>query len=217
MAVLKGGRLHGKVGNLVYYTRNGVSCVRSIPKPSPRQSSAAQQAQRERMKLVSQYFAPLGPMLNDTFKSGDRRSSGINKAVRHAMHEAIAGEYPDLRILPDRVLVSHGSVRMMRTPVLRIAATGIAELTWVAGEWGAQYDDIPYLLVYNVSNGRVQLVGGNAHRNEERMAAQLNDEVRQGTAHCFGFVMDRMRHAASDSVFLGIMVDGELVNQTADE
>src|SRR5690606_39116610 len=111
MAIFRGGALHGKVGNLVYYMRNGVSCVRSIPKPRNDSPSPAQQAQRARMKLATQFLAPLKPVLDDTFKPGNRKKlSGLNWATKQLLQDAIAGEYPELHVRAERVLRDCGTL-----------------------------------------------------------------------------------------------------------
>ena len=115
--------MNGKLGNMVYYTRNGVQCVRSLPKVGPREASVAQQAQRLRMKLVTRYLSPLSPMLSDTFNPGNKKMTGMNKAVRYALQEAVAGEFPDLYILPEKVLVSSGPVPKMRNPTFEVDET----------------------------------------------------------------------------------------------
>src|SRR5690606_34061484 len=115
MAVLKGGMLHGKVGDLIYYTRKGVPCVRTAPKKSSGPPSPAPRAQRLRMKVAMRFLTPPTPVLEKTVKAGDRsRMAGINWATKQVLEDAIGGEYPDLYVQPERVLVSTGRVPRLR-------------------------------------------------------------------------------------------------------
>jgi len=214
MAILKGGTLHGKVGGLVYYMRKGVSCVRSIPKPRTDSPTPAQRAQRERMKLATQFLAPLAPVLDDTFKPGDRKKlSGPNWATKQVLQDAIAGQYPDLSVRAERVLVSCGTLPRLRNPALALGDGGWFTFVWALTESPFIDNNVPaYLLVYNQTHRRVVMSKGTACRGDGQLDMQVAPEVLKGTVHCYGFLMDRLRRSASDSVFLGTFVDGKLVN-----
>jgi len=210
MAIVKSGRLTGKVGNTVYYMRNGIQYARALPKSTKHEPSPAQRAQRLRMKLVMKFVSPLAPMLNNTFRPGNRKLSGVNKAVRHALRaEAVEGVFPDLYLQPEKVLVSSGILPTMRRPQLVLDGVGNATLTWYRTSV-IDDDDLAFMLLYNVNNGRGQLAGGDTYRTQERLTVKLNEEILRGTTHAYGFMMDRLRRSASDSVFLGTLVDGVL-------
>ena len=210
MAIFSGGALHGKVGNLVYYMRNGVSCVRSIPKPRNDSPSPAQQAQRARMKLATQFLAPLKPVLDDTFKPGNRKKlSGLNWATKQLLQDAIAGEYPDLYVRAERVLMSCGTLPPLRKTALALGEDGLFAFNWEPTGSPFIDNNVPvYLLVYNQTHRRVVLSKKAACRGDGELTLQIAQEMLKGTVHCYGFVMDRMRRSASDSVFLGTLVDG---------
>src|SRR5690606_36851674 len=145
MATVKSGRLTGKVGNMVYYIRNGNQYARALPKAAQYEPSPAQRAQRLRMKLVMQFVSPLAPMLDDTFRPHDRKLTGMNKAVRHALQAgAVAGTYPDLYLRPERMLVSSGGLTKMRYPLLARDEGGRAVLSWQATSVFDD-DDLAYL------------------------------------------------------------------------
>ena len=210
MAIFSGGALHGKVGTLIYYMRNGVSCVRSAPKPRIDSPSPAQQAQRARMKLAAQFLAPLIPVLDDTFKPGNRKKlSGPNWATKQLLQDAIAGEYPDLHVRAERVLVSCGTLPPLRNTALAPGKDGLLTFNWEPTGSPFIDNNMPaYLLVYNQTHRCVVLSKGTACRGDGELALQVAQEMLVGTVHCYGFVMDRVRRSASDSVFLGTLVDG---------
>ncbi len=217
MAILKGGALHGKVGNLIYYVRNGQPCVRSLPKPITKPPTPVQQAQRLRMKLATQFLAPLAPMLNDTFKANDRKSmSGLNRATRRLLQDAIAGEFPDLYVQPEQVLVSRGALPRMYNPELALTDGGVLTLTWTQTDPSfIDNDDLVFLLVYNQSSRQVVVSEGTAHRGDGQLRLSVDQAVLNGTVYCYGFLMDRLRRSASNSVFLGTLVDGGKLQHSA--
>lgn len=211
MAILKGGALHGKVGGLIYYTRNGVSCARAMPKPRAVPPSPAQLAQRLKMELTTRFLTPLGPVLDDTFKSADRKKrSGLNNATSHVLREAIAGEYPDLYIVPARVLVSHGSLAPLHNPLLALGDDQLITLRWEPPTANPLVDnnDQVFLLAYNQTRKQVFLSQGAASRGDGQLTLPATPEMLKGTVHLFGFLLGRMRQSASDSVFLQTLVDG---------
>lgn len=215
MAILKGGMLHGKVGSLIYYTRNGASYVRSVPKPSANPPTPAQLAQRLRMKVAMQFLAPLAPVLEETFKPASRHvHSGINWATKQVLQDAIAGEYPDLYIDAGQVKVSWGGLPRLRNPELLLGEGGLFTLRWIPGSGPFIDNNTPvFLLIYNETQRRVVVSEGLACRGDGQLALPVAQEVLRGKVHGYGFLVDRSRRSASESVFLGTMVDGELVNE----
>ena len=212
MAILKGGALHGKVGNLVYYIRNGVPCVRAVAKPSSIPPTPAQLAQRWRMKLATQFLAPLAPVLDDTIKVHSRKKlTGMNWATQKLLQDAVAGEYPDLHIQPSKVLVSLGALAPLRNPLLALGEDRLLTLQWEPiSSYFVDSNDQAFLLVYNQTSKQVYLSHGTASRGDGRLTLAATPEILKGMAHCYGFVLDRSRRSASNSVFVGTLTDGAL-------
>ncbi|MFC3198271.1 DUF6266 family protein [Parapedobacter deserti] len=205
MAILKGGALHGKVGGLIYYTRNGVSYARSVPKPGAAPPSPAQLAQRLRMKLAMQFLAPLAPVLEKTFKPWNRQVySGLNWATKQVLQDAVAGEYPDLYIDAPRVKVSWGALPRLDKPELSPGGDGRFTLRWIPGSGRFADNNEPvFLLIYNETHGHVVVSDGTACRGHGQLTLQVAQEVLRGKVHGYAFLTDRARRSASKSVFLG--------------
>lgn len=212
MAILKGGTLHGKVGGLIYYTRNGVTYAKSVPKPSTVPPTHAQLAQRLRMKVAMRFLAPLASVLEDTFKPGSRQKlSGLNWATRQVLQEAIGGEYPDLHVEPRHVKVSWGGLPRLRNPRLSLGSNGLFTLQWLTESSTFIDNNVPvFLLVYNETHGRAVVSRDTAYRGDGQLSLPVAQEMLRGRVHGYGFLIDRSRRAASESVFLGTWVDGML-------
>uniref|UniRef100_UPI0021CA1845 DUF6266 family protein n=1 Tax=Parapedobacter soli TaxID=416955 RepID=UPI0021CA1845 len=198
-------------GGLIYYVRNGVPCARTTPKPSTKPPTPAQLAQRMRMKLTMRFLAPLAPVLEETFKPGNRQvKSGLNWATKQVLQDAVAGDYPHLYIDPRRVMVSWGGQLALQQPVLAVGSDGLCSLQWLNGDNPFVDGNAPaFLLAYNETQGRVVVSDGTACRGEGQLSLQLAPRLMQGRLHGYCFVMDRRRREASRSVFLGTWVDGE--------
>lgn len=210
MAILKGGFLHGKVGNLIYYTRNGVSYVRSVPKPRTTPPTPAQLAQQLRMKRAMEFLAPLAPVLENSFKPANRQvRSGLNWATKQVLLDAIAGEYPDLYVEPGQVKVSWGGLPRLRNPELSLDASGLFTLHWIPGSSPFIDNNEPvFLLIYNETQRRVVVSDGLACRGDGQLTLQVAPEMLRGKVHGYGFLVDRSRRSASESVFLGTWLNG---------
>ena len=215
MAILKGGVLHGKVGGLVYYVRNGVPCVRAAAKPSTTPPTHAQLAQQQRMKMAIQFLAPLAPVLEDTIKTQVRKKlSGMNWVTKMLLRDAIAGEYPNQYIQPERVPVSRGSLDPLYNPLLELDQNRSFVLRWVPmpNEFVDGNDQV-FLLLYNQTGKQAYMSQGTASRVDGQLTLPTTPEMLNGTVHGYGFVLDRLRKSASNSVFLGTFVDGVLEGQ----
>ncbi len=102
----------GKIGNIVFYYRNGVPCARSVPKKYHDKKSEAQLKQRQKMKLIHDFLGPFSDLLKLSFKEKNSSRTGYQSAQSYNLKNAIAGEYPNLYINKEIALLSHGTIPM---------------------------------------------------------------------------------------------------------
>lgn len=204
MAIQQGSGLQGRIGNLIYYTRKGITCVRSLPGRAKRTPSAGQLTQRERFSQASRFLAPLAPVLQWSFEpTWRKRASGPNKALQYAIREAFEGEYPDVSLRPDRVRIASG--REVRPPVITqfVPTTGgLLIVGWETGNVSSR-DDAGYVLAYNESRRLPVLSPAGVLRSAGGLSMQLAVDMLGGSIHCYAFMKVRNGVGVSDSVFLG--------------
>lgn len=212
MAIINGGRLQGKVGSLIYYTRGGKTYARAVPKSSTKPPTEAQLAQRRRMKVAMQFLSPLTPVLEITYRSASGRlnKTGLNMAVAQALSCAMAGQYPDFYIDPSLVQVSRGTIQTLRRVSLQLDTAGIFTLQWVPEHESPMVDkNVPVvLLLYNQTRGVTELSNEKTMRSDGELTMQVSDEMLRGDVHAYALVLDRVGHNASPSHFVGTWKNG---------
>lgn len=105
------GPVSGKVGNVVFTTRNGRGYVQSMPKPRTKPPTSAQIIQRARFGLVMRFLSPLRGILNASYLKVNRKIGGLQAAAKQILSEAIIGEFPQLAIDFSKVSLTRGNLR----------------------------------------------------------------------------------------------------------
>ena len=123
------GGVYGKLGNVVFYRRNGKVFARSKPKNKKRAPSRAQMRQRIRFQKVSRFAHTLRPIVACTFRKNHRGRIGTNIVISKVFEDALVGEYPDLEIDYSKVVISNGTLGRGRAEdAIRVA--GHIEFRW---------------------------------------------------------------------------------------
>ena len=131
----------GKVGNVVTYQMYGKSYMRSLPAQYRDKKSDKQLAQRQKMKLVSDFLGPYKEVLRMTFKNEAIGRSAFMAAKSYNMLNAIVGDYPDQYIDYKKVLVSMGSVLLPEEATITLVNEGLL-FDWKNGGQGHPSDTL---------------------------------------------------------------------------
>ncbi|QNL52316.1 hypothetical protein H8S90_12525 [Olivibacter sp. SDN3] len=69
-------------------------------------------ATQQKMRLAMAFLNPLRPIINDTWKNyGDgKKTKAFGQALRKVIQDAITGDYPDQHIVPEKVMISMGTL-----------------------------------------------------------------------------------------------------------
>lgn len=103
------GTVSGKVGAVVFYERNGKSCVRAAPhfkktkKPSLNQLQA-----RKRFNMVHQYLSRMLPVIRLGFKINERNIPAYNAAMSYNLKHAILEENNQFKLDYAKFSISRG-------------------------------------------------------------------------------------------------------------
>lgn len=130
--LLKGlfGPISGKVGNMVFVTRNGKSYVQSMPQPSHRKPTERQLEQRTRFGMVMGFATLFKTMVQVTLKSRKPVLTGMNVMVKDILQHAVTGEYPSQQIEYSKVRFTKGYVAGAYHPEVYLAGKEILKLYW---------------------------------------------------------------------------------------
>lgn len=154
MGTIKNGILggfSGTVGPVVGSSWKDINVIRSRPPGRRRKSTVNQLKQMERMKLVSQFLAPLTSLLNQTYNSVTVRMSCFNKALSYNIRNAVEGDYPAFRINYARVILGNGDLLNPELLPAHSDSTGQLTLSWKdnSNEGSARASDQVFAAVFS--------------------------------------------------------------------
>jgi len=199
------GTLSGKVGNMIYCTRNGKTYARRQPRRNAGyQPSPAQQAQQQKFTLAAHFTNTLSLLLNKAFRSANPDQTGKNSALSYICKHAITGTAPHLELDYPRILISQG--HLPGTPEASAVpnASGQVQFHWIStGDSGyAANSDKAVLALY--CPDLQQSVYDTAAARREAQTATLDASAFSGhTVHSWlGFVSEDGKLAAN-SVYTG--------------
>jgi hypothetical protein len=119
----------GKVANVIMYEMYGKSYVRARPDRYKDRKSQKQLAQRQRLQLAQDFVRGFNPLVRITMKDAAIGRSPYHTAVSLNLKEAVAGEYPDQYINPEKVILSRGKLALPDHITARKTEEGIL-LEW---------------------------------------------------------------------------------------
>lgn len=207
MARLEGGifgNFHGRIGNTVYYVRNGKQLARKLGKIE-KPATKAQLTCRQRLKVLSVFFKPVKAFINLGFAKlvAGTPAFAYNAAVKYNLEQATVGEYPDVQLDYSKIRVSKGNLLPAYNAVLNKEAAGL-RFSWETTGMGYQDRyDAAMILVY-FPEGPEALCMLNAGQRQEGTVFLALDELRlKKEAHCYLAFISENRSEVSDSLYLG--------------
>ena len=112
MAILRGGlfgNLSGKIGGLVFSTRNNQTEVRELPKKYEGPVTQTSLNLRAKWKLLMEFLILFIPFIRIGYpKQPKQRMTAFNLAISENYRYIIKGEYPNLEIDYSKVTLSKG-------------------------------------------------------------------------------------------------------------
>jgi len=151
--VENGSNVSGKIGPIVYYTRNGKQFVRSAPvlaskRTRKRKETLPQKMTRMRFKWAFHMIGQIRQHIDELYQEIKGNGSPFHKAVGRIVKTALRGNEPetlqfDFEMLP----VAHGSLvfpARFQKNVIETDETKQVELTWDAG-LGDSEDTLSFL------------------------------------------------------------------------
>lgn len=87
------GLVSGKLGNVIYYERNGIGYIRSVPsKRIERKQSAIAQLTRSKFKLVQQHVIHMLQFIKFGFQYGTGNGTAYNRAMSYNLRNAVKSD-----------------------------------------------------------------------------------------------------------------------------
>lgn len=162
-------------------------------------------AVQQRMRLAMAFLNPLRPVVAESWQSYGQgnKSKAFGQALRKLMQDAMEGDYPDQRIVPERVDISTGIL-----PGVQIddVVPGREELevyfSSVSTPMSSASDEV-VVVVYSPEAG---IAGRNTHtclRSEGYIKVELPPQLRTASFHVYVFAHSARKKQYSKSVYAG--------------
>lgn len=127
------GAISGKVGDKVYYTRNGKNYVKSLPKPGGKPASEKQLTQRQKFKIVMGFLSTISGLINHSYHLINPKKTGLKVFYKDILAKDLKGKYPDFRINYPEVRLLRGSLQQPDCPFAQMKRSDQLYFKWFIG------------------------------------------------------------------------------------
>ena len=144
------GAFSGKVGPVVGATWRGEDVMRSLPRKSTKPATQTQKLQREKFTMVTEFLAPLNPIVKRYFGNDSGIKTRRNQAMSHLIKEAITYVDPNLVWEFNKVVISRGELLGLNDAGAVAGAGQSVDFTWTdnTGNGDALATDKLVVVVY---------------------------------------------------------------------
>lgn len=204
MAKIIAGRITGKVGNLVYSTRNGINYVKQAREKSLKAPTEKQQIQWKKFAIVMHFLSPLKKLLNESYRNNPKRS-GLQNAMKKNLLESIAGEYPRLELDYSKVSLVHGQLWMPQVEMVYDVKSNELLLCYECHHsYNAYLSDELIALIYCPELPQYWYhINTGLQRFEQIGAFKIPNEVIGQEVHIWLYFKSEMLDQFSNSVYMG--------------
>lgn len=213
MAVVKNGvngPFSGKVGSVVGYEWRGIAVIRGLPKKKTRAPTILELTNREKMRLMQEFlkdsihFIRLGFSLD----AASKKMSAFNAAMSYNKKNAIVGDYPNLAINYQKVLLSTGNLPKPKGIEILLVENGVS-FKWDTDEIKENTNMRTILFIHSDHKPINAMIIGGVMANEGYEVLTFsgsNKKIPMGVKiHLFMAFVTVMHDAISDSVYCGTL------------
>ena len=208
MGILKNGlngHVLGKIDGLVFYTRLGKNVSRTqsqVKKPA----SPAQAANRQKMKVVSEFLTPVLEFVSLGFKTYNAKKGGTayNRATSELKLNGWKGTYPDTVLSFETIMLSKGNLAVAAEVSLAIVPTGI-EFKWAVDpeeRWPHSSDQAMFLVYFPDKQKALYVLYG-PERSAGFGVLPISTPMLGMEMHLYISFISSDRNNVADSVYAG--------------
>lgn len=185
----------------LYRLCNGIKDDFKVNYKLPTEAQATQQL---KFGMATSFAHQLKQMINIGLKSKTKKMTAINFSTRQILQNAIVGEYPQLKIDYAKVIISDGSLDMLKNCHAVTTVDGCLILTWEQDPYAGKNvsgDDLIFLTVYNMTKNVCHNYPGAAKRSEMVLNMPLPYFSNDDTYHCWIFMASTNLRLMSTSTY----------------
>jgi hypothetical protein len=125
------GPITGSISNIVGYVRLGTPCIRGKGDPQPQNFTDKQFAHQLRVKLANSFMNPAKNFINIGFSvSTTGGQTAHNVAISQAIKNGTKGEFPDIELDYENMLVSDGDLMGAFNPRVELLERSQLKFSW---------------------------------------------------------------------------------------
>lgn len=197
----------GKVGNLVYYMRNGKPIVRKIGRTN-KEPTDAQLDNRQRMKVANAFCKVMLPFIQYGFMQQvqGKDLNQMNVAVSYNRKNALKGVYPDISIDYPKVLLSEGPLLQADAAAVEVVEAGL-KFSWYVDpqlHWPDNADQAMLLAYFPETDKTVYRLFG-AERSAGSAVLEIGAPMLSEYTETYIAFISADRKNVSTSVYVGAL------------
>jgi hypothetical protein len=212
MATIKKGILGpitGSISNIIGYERLGTPCIRGKGDPQLQNFTHKQKAHQLRVKLANSFINPSKNFINIGFSlSTTGGQTAHNVAIAHAIKAATKGEFPNLELDFQNLLVSDGILSSAVNPKVEVVDGLHLKFSWDFDEmleYSSRRDQV-MLLAYSVKTKRSFYTIGGAKRSVGHEILEIYPEIEQDSFETYLAFITEDRKQISKSSYTGLVL-----------
>ncbi len=208
MAKLKNGifgPILGKLGPLVGASWKKTYYLRALPKKKKNSSkTAAQLANEQKFKFVTEWLVPFHPFVTVGFKEITGNRTEINEAFSFNYKNAVTGCYPNLGVDYSKVLLSKGSLPGLTGLTAQLKTPGELELQWASDQVPhASYDDQLLVVLFCPELKMTDGFIGGTKRADLSCRFKFNPKMKGKVLEVYVGLVSLNAKKSADSLYLG--------------
>ncbi|SRR5258705_2978343 len=196
------GPIHGKVGNMIGSSRNGIPYIKGPYKNRTATVSEKELLNRKKFAAAQAWLAPILGFVREGFRGHTQRSQGFVAAKSWLLKNGITSQGEDLHIDPALVKVSSGDLQNPEDIAVELMETGNLKFTWNPGNDESLNSDQVMMLAYDVERGYAKLNTTGQLRKTGTDILRV-DRMGDNNFHVYAAFNAADRSRQSDSVYLG--------------
>jgi len=209
MAIIPGGILsgpNGTVGAVITYNLNGQIVMRGKRRASNKAPSLPQLQSRMQMGILTLFVNKMKGFIKTGF-GGLARGTTLNYhnlAIRYNKNHATIGEYPDIAIAYDQIILSKGNLEQAINPAVARVEDGL-KFTWDCPsriESSFRTDQV-MMLAYSPEMDKSIFIDAGARRRKEEDFLILPSFMQEKQLEVYIAFVANDRLQAADSMYLG--------------
>lgn len=199
------GGFSGTVGTVVGANWRGLDVMRSRPKSSNTNPTAAQMLQREKFALAMKFQNSLRTMQSRLYGDNAGVLSRVNLAAKHLLTEVVTEESGKAVLQMSKVLVTKGDLTGFEGLTVTPNPSGVLEFSWKdnSNDQLGKKSDIFSTAVYEEESGEFIVREGPETREEASATVQLPLAWVGKKVHIYAFFQNAEQNSACTSQYAG--------------